>query len=723
MNRSTFLSITLGAVILLCAAVSCAKENSTVDPTPDSFFKKEGLTTNWGSDQFEESVLILGGLKEIDRPWARARAGKRLTTSPDEAKIIILGNSVLDANKELLDSAYNEGKFIIVCYPDVNYLRDIRNSMGWTFIIPDNVPKTNFAIGFANHHSILLTPPQKGNTEPIKDDNFFESIDVSKVEFENSSIFSSTRGLMKFLQLFKRHKAKETKTSVTAPSLDATINTNYYSVPTDRTQLCEIRGRYLKVFYGFAFNIEVYPCYVPQNVHNHGDYYVVKATATDFAPTMYEYDGVDSNVPVGKNPFKHYWPNRSGDKEHSYWGDAYFLGPYNKMFNFKCYAQSNTSALKFIERPDPDSYIGTTSYSNTSEFSWNVGVSGGYSQKQGGNFSLNAGVGGSSSNTVSYSMSDIQVLNRSTNNVVEYEFDYQNVPDGPVNIDDYVDYTKMPAISRSTADYEMMWEWTTSDPLDDYDKTILGVKYEIVHQFCISTRDKDGGIWTNYWIAYARQFFFNDPGNESPMRLARVPVGCLHIANACTDNQFLWNISVVDETGQTVAQSINSIAAGEYYEVLLPQKDHSYTVFFNMGKSESETKQYHSINKIELPLLISDSDKRVLTATTAGGDFETDDALLRVKNQSWLKVVRNIVVYRASDNTAVCEFASSLGAEQVAEFQLKSGVEYYVTMEFGSSGVWENFKTEKNFTLSRYKIESDIKYLIVTASGGDFVKI
>jgi len=719
-----------GMALLFSFAISCEKNDGPdPTPTPESYFEKEGLTPHFGVDQFQDNVTYLGGLKPTDLPWVRARAGKKLTTDVNDAKILILGNSVIDENKTVLDAAYKEGKFIILCNPDVEKLKSLRKELGWVFIIPGKIPSNDFAICFAPRNTFLLTPPLQGDTTAVTSGSEKKTIDMNEVKYANTSVFTATRGLTQFIQRYKERLSSDTKTAVDAPNLSATINTLRFSRSVDYDYSVCVRGRYFAVFIGMAFDMKVYPCYIPEGVNNHGDYYNVEAVATNFAPTMYEYadpfnKGGNYYEPVGTYTFAHYWPYVSGDKEKSSWGDAYFIGPYNGDFNFLCYAKDATS-LKFTERPTPASSISTTSYSDSKTKSWEVGLSGGISESDGLSAGINFGFGGSTTNSVHYSVSDVTISNNCSNNEVKYQMTYNNVPkdvDKNKNIDEYLDYSKMPVSCRSTTDLSMVWEWTTSTPKGDYDESIQRLDFELQSHIYIAARDKDLGWWYSYDEDFEREFVFHDDGDDSPMRLGRIPVGCLRIDNKCTQGQMLFNIYIKDENDSIVVKSGNTIAQGEYYEVLLPQKGHRYTAYLDLGKSVSDTKPYLS-DTTALPLLINTNDKRVLSVGDYGGDFKTDQALIKVKNQSQIKLARNIKVYKSSDKSLVATYPNSVGYNECADIYVKANVKYYLTMEFGSSSSFDVYVSASEYTPKPYNSESDATVLTVTATGGDFIKM
>jgi len=705
---------TLGVLTLLLSLFSCSKEDTTTETIREDYlgFKQEGLAPHFGTDQFNDAVFVLGGLKDRDKPWIRARAGKNLCTDVSAAKIIVLGNSIVDANVKLLASAYEEGKIVIVCNPDLDKLRKLRSTYGWHFIIPEEKPEYDFAIGFARHHSILLKAPVfiKGD---VKAGSGAEEV------YENTSVFFSARALVQFIKQYKQHQSNQTKASINVTGLDEKINTLYYSVTRDYSY-CTTCRRNLKIFASFAINYSAYPCYLPEGVNNHGDYYQVKATFSNFAPTMYEYD-TDPNVPVGKYTFAHYWPYNDGAKEKSFTGDAYFLGPYNACLVFKCY--STSGQLKLTERPIPGTDISTVNYSESSTKSWNVGISGGYGQETGATGSINVGFGGSKTNSVSYSMSDLRVVNNSDNNAVGYEFNYQNIPNVDSDFDSYLEKSKMPAICRSTADFDMAWEWATITPKNDYDATVFDMQTEVKQSVCVMVRDKVSGSWTNYSTGSTHTFTFTTSDSGSLLEVARIPVGCLRLDNKCSGNQLLYDITIVNESGETVLKTDNNLSPGEYYEVLLPRKNHTYSVYFNMGDGQSSAKPYYSIDsKIALPLLDTQGNKRILSATETGGDFETNQAKIKVKNQSMTKLVRNLGVYKADDNTLVVKYPNSLGFFESAEMYVTAGVKYYIKMEFGSSSDFSTYRTGADFIPAPYHSDSDTKILYMTDEGGDFVK-
>ena len=424
---------------------SCSKSNDI--STPADYFNEYGLNVCFDDEQFQDHVAYLGGMDEEDEPWIRARAANMLADSPSSAKVLILKSSSIDENRDILSEAYEDGKVIIILKPDIEKMKVMRDTSSWNFILPHDLPASNCAIAFSKRRTMLLTPPVyiNENGERI---------------YQNKSVFEAARALMQFIKRVKEGSVSDTKSSVAAGILDEKINTMTYESPYSCYMDIEIRGRYLRVFVSNNISYSVYPCYVPEGVNNSGDYYTVKAVATNYAPKMYEYanpsEGGNPEVPVGNNPYAHYWP-----RELSYWGDCQFRGPYNTRFDVTI-GSKNASDMFFTSngRPIPGTDIDTKNFSETETFSWNVGISGGISEVNGLSAGFNAGIGGEKSNTVAYSMSDMKVVNNSDNSIVDYDFIYQNLPEYDDDFDNYE--SQMPSICKSTADFEMAWEWKST---------------------------------------------------------------------------------------------------------------------------------------------------------------------------------------------------------------------------------------------------------------------
>ena len=691
-------------ISMLLMMSSCSKNNDITTST--DYFKESGLIVSFDNEQFQDNVACLGGMESVDESWIRARAANMLTDSPSSARVLILDGSVIDGNIDVLSEAYENGKVIIICKPDIEKMKVMRDTSGWNFILPQDLPSSNCAIAFSKRKSMLLTPPAyiKENGEQI---------------FQNRSVFESSRPLMQFIKRVRAGDASLTKGSVAAGGLDEKINTMTYESPNSSYMDIEIRGRYLRVFSCTNISYSVYPCYVPEGVNGNGDYYAVKAVATNYAPTMYEYadpsEGGNPEVPVGNNPYAHYWA-----RELSYWGDCQFRGPYNTRLDVTI-SSGNPSDMSFTAdgRPVPGTDIDTKNFSETSSFSWNVGISGSYSKKMGASIGMNAGIGGSSSNTVSYSMSDMKVVNNSDNSKVDYDYIYQNLPAYDDDFDNYE--SKMPSICKSTADFEMAWEWKSTVHKDN-DGYIIPVVTDMTMGFSVWIRDKYTGIWRNMMYDYS---ISRKDTNTSLLNLARVPVGCLKINNKALSNEILYDIKVYDSlTGDAIYEGTNNVGMNEYFEVLLPQKGRSYFVSMEVGKNSYDKVTYYSYNsEITLPLALSgsDSDKRILNFVESGGDFTSKAGYLKVVNQSAVNLVRNLKVYTAG-GVEVYASKSSLGFGHSLDIYLSAGVEYYVTMDFGNASSSTKYRTGSNFELPLYTKDSDIITLIANDNGGDFVE-
>ena len=681
---------------------SCSKDDDTTTPIdPTDYFNEYGLNVSFDNEQFADNVAYLGGIDTENELWIRARAANLFANDPSSAKVLILGSSVIDENREILSEAYEDGKVIIVLRPNIEKIKVMRDTSKWNFILPRELPTSNCAIAFSKRRTMLLTPPVyiNENGEHI---------------YQNKSVFEAGRALMQFIKNVKNSNASGTRSSVAAGGLDEKINTMTYDSPYSCYRDVVICGRYLRVFVSNNISYSVYPCYVPEGVNGSGDYYVVKAVATNYAPTMYEYANGNPEVPVGNNPYAHYWP-----REYSYWGDCQFRGPYNTRLDVTI-SSENPSNMSFTAfgRPIPGTDINTQDFSESESFSWEVGLSGGYSKEEKWNGGFNAGVGGETSSTVSYSMSDMKVVNNSGNSSVDYDFIYQNLPGKDDDFDDYE--SQMPSICKSTADFEMAWEWKSTVHKDN-DGYIIPVVTNMTMGIALWARDKNGAVWSNYMDNYS---FSRKDVNTTLLDLARVPVGCLKINNKAQTNEILYDIKVYDSvSGEAVYEGTNNVGMNEYFEVLLPQKNHSYFVSMEVGKNSYDKVTYYSYNsEITLPLALSgsDSDKRILNFVESGGDFTSKAGYLRVVNQSAVNLVRNLKVYTAAGEEVYAS-KSSLGYGHSLDIYLSAGVEYYVTMDFGSASSSKKYRTGSNFELPFYTKDSDIVTLIANDNGGDFI--
>ena len=693
MKKVTFL-ISMIAIVLMW---SCSTSDDTTTPA----FKDFGLTVCFDDEQFNENLAYLGGMYAEDELWLRARAANLMVDDPSSATVLVLHHSVVKANMDALLEAYEKGKVIIISEPDIEQLKVMRDTSGWSFLLPRELPCSNCAIAFSKHRTMLLTPPVYIN-------------DAGEQIYQDRSVFEAARALLQFFKKVKEDSENLTKSSVAAGGLDEKINTQTYDSPFSCYRDVVICGRYLRVFVSNNISYSVYPCYIPEGVNNNGDYYVVKAVATNYAPTMYEYANGNPEVPVGNKPYAHYWP-----REYSYWGDCQFRGPYNTKLDVTI-SSENPSDMSFTTdgRPAPGTDIDTKDFSESESFSWEVGLSGGYSKEEKWNCGINAGVGGEKSSEVSYSMSDMKVVNNSGNSIVDYDFVYQNLPGKDDDFDNFEG--QMPSICKSTADFEMTWEWTSTVHKDN-DGCIIPVVTDMTMGIALWARDKNGAVWSNYMDNYT---FSRKDVNTTLLDLARVPVGCLKINNKALSNEILYDIKVYDSaTGETVYAGTNNVGMNEYFEVLLPQKDRSYFVSMEVGRNSYDKVTYYSYDtEITLPVVLSDSDsdKRILNFVESGGDFTSKAGYLRIVNQSAVNLVRNLKVYTVAGEEVYAS-KSSLGYGHSLDIYLSAGIEYYVTMDFGSASSSRKYRSGSNFELPYYTKDSDIVTLIANDSGGDFV--
>jgi len=709
------------ALISVLMTFSCSKQDTPdpEKPTSGQWFRNEGLTISYDSLQFSENVAILGTLKAKDAPWARARAGLKLVNHHKDAKVLILDNSSISSYEAELDSAYVSNRFVILVNPDLEKLKSLRSKYGWAIILPDKAPEHDFLFCFCYRHSYLSPAPVRIMT-PIdtlssEDHPYITEIKGEEI-YENMSAFSNGHGLMQFIILAKKDLSNWTKGSSAAGGLTESNNTQFYNFDVNKyfNDSMSCRGgktRYFRFYYSSSVKYKIFPCYVPDNAGEpQGDYYTISATASYYAPTACEYES-DFKTAHGS---ARYWKGK-GDK--SYWGDCQYMGPYNKQMIVNIKAEDNNITFTPDGNPVPGTEIDTKTYTDSKEHNWSAGLSGGLS-KDGFNLGFNLGFGGSKTNTVSYSVSDLKVVNNNDGKTPKYEFNYQNLP----SRDDKFDNYSLPSICKSTADFALAWEWICPGK-EVGDTTVIPLTTKLDLYFCWWARDKVKGSWKNDLWTYHRE---ESQTSKSALSVVREPIGCLQINNRFTDNTLLYKVVVVevlkDKEDTVFSETASSFHSGEYIEALLPQRGHTYKAYLKAGKSLNTAIPYHSVNNFTLEVLKSSGSKVGLNISETSSDFVSDYGKLQVKNESTTKLIMNLNV-RTTDGASVYCLTNSIGTGKVAEIRLPSGKEYYVTMEYGSSSKFDLYKSAKNFTLTPYVEEADIKLLVAKDDGGDFIKM
>jgi len=704
-------SLLLMALVGLLAFVGCTKEPST----PEEHFDRQGLVSHFDKELIKENVAYLGGLHPDDERWVRARSSKGMSSSADGAKVIIIGNELVSSQEETLKKAYEEGRFIIIGNAKMDSLRAFRERNGWKFPIPARQPEGRFAYGIAKNHSFLLSFPLH------KNENGQIVVDAG------ASPFQAMRGMIIFISNYLKGNS-QTKSSVDAGKLDIPnqiYSENFpmyedvsYKIDSDFTTY------YYRIFREFGIQYSVYSCYAPEGSSEqlHGDYYSVKAIGTNYPPTMYERASSTDTVSIDGKPAHFMWGEQSPR------GLMKIKGPWNSQVTMAFHAQNAGDLIFCIEgHPSPESDIQVKDYTTVKTKSWEVSISGGFEamgKNKGGNIGASFGVGGSTENWVAYSMSDIGVKNYSDNSCASYEFNYQNLPKGDKPTSKDWDNASITTISTTRADFEAAWIWqsSSSGKKKDYDGAFVPLVGEFSSTVDVFCEDRNYGTW------YARLMHETEVWTDKnfQMEVVRIPVGCLRIDNKCQNNQILFNIQITDNsTNEVVYTCENSIGRDEHLEVLLPQKERTYSVSMDVGQSRASTVPYYSFDsQIEMPLLIDKKqDTRILTMVESGGDFTSRSAYLQVINQARSALIRNLRIFTA-DGTLAYSYPNSLGYNNVADIYLNPDVEYYATMEYGSATNFKNYRSASSFTIPYFSSEKDKRILIASyPEGGDFVEI
>jgi len=703
----------LMAVVGILAMAGCTKD--IVPSSPEEHFSKEGLLPNFDKTLFDVEVAYLGGLHSDDEVWVRARSNKGMSSSPDEAKIIIIGNELVNSQEEVLKKAYEAGKFIIIGSADADSLKSYRERFDWQFCIPAEKPEGRFAYGIAKNHAFLLASP------------LHKTQDGEIVVDEGSSPFEAMRGLISFINSYYKGDNR-TKSSVDIGELNLPDQVYSRNFSTYHDVGYQVKGGtvyYYRIFHDWAIQYSVFSCYAPEEgiKQFHGDYYSIKAIATNYPPSMYERASSSSTSSIDNSAAHFMWGEQSTR------GHMKIKGPWNSKLTMSFQAEKASDLVFCIEGlPSPESDILAQDYTTVKTKSWNVSLSGGGGGGGGkggkGSGSASFGFGGSTENWVSYSLNDIGVKNHSDNNCASYEFNYQNIPEGSSEDHSKWDDASITTISTSRGDFEAAWIWQSSSTgmKNDYDGAIIPMIATFDHQVDVYCEDKISGSW----YASLKHDIASLTDKDFQLEVVRIPVGCLRIDNRCQTNQLLFNIQIVDNlSGEVAYTSLNSISRNEHLEVLLPQKERSYYVTMDVGQSQASTVKYYSCDtQIQIPLLLDkSSDTKILTIVESGGDFTSQNGYLHVINQSRTALVRNLCIYKA-DGSLIYTYPNSLGYNNTAELLLNAEVEYYATIEYGSATNFKKYRSSKNFTLPYYRGVSDIRVLIASyPDGGDFVEI
>ena len=307
-----------------------------------------------------------------------------------------------------------------------------------------------------------------------------------------------------------------------------------------------------------AFDVYQIHCY--EDYPGHGDYYLVDMTATVANNGMYK----------GK-----WWNNHYGTY-------VRICGLYGKSFEIECAPVTDaetkiplgTDKVKFTASgfPTPSTTVGKTDYSRSVSQSLSVGVSiggakDGNNKQRGGGANISAGWSWTKSE--SRELSDTDIQNNSSGNIVRYKLNFNNLPQFKWSEERGFDEGKSWTY-RSTSEIRAYWIWHVPAAKDDDEEKPLCIRFRAKPTY--------GAMSFITTKADLKTLDFTDIGNVEQVfeitNFIREQRGGVIINNNFTDNTAIKKVSIY-KASDTARKTV----LWESKETIVPGKQKKTSAF------------------------------------------------------------------------------------------------------------------------------------------------
>lgn len=525
---------------------------------------EEPGNSSWDGIKIQKSFCIVGS---ENIPFFNALSERcEKYVGIDEAELVfVLGKSV-SANSDALLEAYKRGAIIAVVAPNLEELEGWCNDNNIPFVA--NVDDKLMLYAFNNVSK-------------------FYSLDTLPESFQTDGYSPMINSVVSWITKHQTAKATnddDVKSKFTTQSITHAFNIR---LEEEIAHVALSKPDVLKKYSTIDVSYNILPLHafnVPP-VSAEGDYYTVESEVTVHNSNMYN----------GK------WTKKHGGVHARLCG--YYMRSLKTTATLMTQKGTNVSNLAFPAgaSPKPETTVNTTSYTNSLSWGLDATVSVGVDTKKVLSGTGTIGGGFEIGSSVTRNISDVNILKNSTNGVVEYTYEIQNLPKS-------ASLTKDPPIPEvCKADFSMYasWVWYVPDAKDkskDEYKINIGIVpiYGAYH-------------WYSSAADYA-DYEFN-AGNDSHtvclIAPNRIPTGQLTLTNTSKTHQYVNDIKIWEKknkNNQNPDYSLDGVIASSYMtssgsgsEIIqvLPEGDYiiKYTCYNvdNYGSKKDEVKKQTSL--------------------------------------------------------------------------------------------------------------------------------
>jgi hypothetical protein len=377
-----------------------------------------------------------------------------------DTRIIVTHSKNLASLASTLQAVYERGGVIVVIEPQYAHIASVSGTLGHTPALSHDGEYEIYAFNKEGAHYIhtgMKAAARAGQAATVKttetddvgittEDTTIRTENVPARALSDEEYNALFNPLIAWLNknVNPRQRDKAAPLSDTAPA-DVAANFDYQTITTNFTRKIAASFPHGDSYETPAANITVettvYPLYAFSDQPAQGDYYIIRQVITN--PNGEWYRGIWTT--------NHAW----GFKNH-------LCAGYRKQFSIRnTITNAGSRTVSFAGATVPGTTVGETSY--TTGMSWNLGgaMSGGFNgDNPTGSITVNGGV--SFTDTRTRTISDVDILNRSSDPAAAWEVDFNNLARA------HQDSVVAPAAAaRTTHQLETEWIWRVEGMADN----------------------------------------------------------------------------------------------------------------------------------------------------------------------------------------------------------------------------------------------------------------
>lgn len=548
-----YLAHLLASFLLVCSPALFFTACSDDDDVP---IPEENLIPDRGpvisDEKIDKPAAVLGDIPSDMKEALNTRLTHLQNAVDEETDVLFVSSSSLSTyNKEIV-TVYENGGIIVVVQPETAVANDFFEQIGLIYEL-DETKKELYA--FSRDHQYIL-------------DEVCDEVTIN--EHLNEFVSWVNKNLKPILLSPPGSGETAIDKLIAAQSITHTYS---YSLETLEAQMKWSKPDSIKGDGNFTATYSIYPLYAFEGQPTTGDFYIVSAEYTAHNTKM-------CNKDPEKYPL-HKWEQPHGAFDCHLCG--FFLTRFSVETNLLSEGKAVVGSFPTGYTPTPQTTQGSTTYS--SGMSWNLGADVAVGTKNfstiDGSVTFKGGV--TFSNSQTRTVSDVDIMNQSSDNQVIYSYKVNNLP---THVKGHV--SDPPLVSVANATLYSSWIWRVAETKDRSDQAFyISTKPSLTYGSC--------HLYTSAADYHESRFDINfsdkDVQRTKLTPPNRIPTGLLEINNTF-EVAYMSEIVIKNEQGEVVYNSAGkgSISIGNAFLRYFPTG--KYTVEFKAGNNHSSLKKY-----------------------------------------------------------------------------------------------------------------------------------